>query len=61
MVCWELTEFTVDTYTIGSDTFTMDFTLTIDLLQFNSAHGKCKILVKEVVMPKIIKDSERWN
>ena len=48
---WELTKFIDGTYTIDSEILFMGSTLTIDLLQFNSAHGKCEISVEEGVMP----------
>ena len=58
---WELTGFTHGTYTVDSDIFAMGSDLIIDLLNFNSALGKCKLLVRGEAKKRIMEGSEDWT
>ena len=61
LVHWELSGFTHGTYTIDSDIFAMGSKLMVDLINFKSATGKCKILVREEVLGKVMEGSESWS
>ncbi|KAL7548740.1 hypothetical protein ACHAWF_017202 [Thalassiosira exigua] len=61
LVYWELSGFTSGTYTIDSDIFAMGSKLMVDLINFKSATGKCKILVREEVLGKVMEGSESWT
>ena len=61
LVYWEKKGITDGTYTIDSDIFAMGSSMTIDLLNFNSAKGKCKILLREQVLGNIMNGSESWS
>ncbi|EJK44802.1 hypothetical protein THAOC_36628 [Thalassiosira oceanica] len=61
LVYWEKKGFTAGTLTIDSDIYAMGSKLTIDLVNYNSAKGKCKILVRSEVQKKIMVGSENWS
>ena len=61
LVHWELTGFMHGTYTIDSDLYVMGCNMVIDLLNFGSAQGACKILIREQVQGKIMPGSELWS
>ena len=61
LIHWENIGFTDGTYTTDSDIFAMGSSMVIDLLNFNSAHGKCKILLREDVQSRIMEGSEDWD
>ena len=54
LVYWELIGFTDGTYTVDSDIFAMGSNLVIDLLNFNSARGNCKLLIRDEVLYRIM-------
>ena len=46
LVYWEITGFTDGTLTIDSDIFAMGSSMVVDLVNYNSANGKCKVLLR---------------
>ena len=52
---------TQGTYTVDSDIFAMGSDLVIDLMNFNSTLGKCKILIRGEVQHRITEGSENWT
>ena len=61
LVHWERIGFTQGTYTIDSDIFVMGSNLVVDLLNFKSADGKCKIIVRDQVLSNILPEGYDWN
>ena len=61
LVYWELIGFTDGTYTVDSDMFAMGSKLIIDLLNFNSARGNCKLLIRDEVLYRIMEGSKDWT
>ena len=54
LVYWEMIGFTDGTYTVDSDIFAMGSNLVVDLLNFNSARGNCKLLIRDEVLYRIM-------
>lgn len=61
LVHWELSDFTQGTMTTDSDIFAMGSKIFIDLLNFSSANGKCKIVVRDDVLPKVLPGEYPWT
>lgn len=61
LVHWELSGFTDGTYTIDSDIFAMGSKMVIDLVNFNSANGKCVVLLRQEVQRRVMEGSEKWS
>jgi len=55
---WEMIGFTDGTYTVDSDIFAMGSNLVVDLLNFKSASGNCKLLIRDEVMHRIMECSK---
>ena len=60
LVFWELTKFTNGTYTIDSDIFAIGSNMMIDLINFRSLKGKCKILLRHKVLKNVMAGSKNW-
>ena len=61
LVHWENIGFTDGTFTIDSDIWAMGSSMMIDLLNFHSAKGKCKILIRKKVQGRIMTGSADWS
>ena len=60
LVFWELTRFNDGTYTIDSDIFAIGSNMMIDLINFRSAKGNYKILLRHKVLGRFMEGSESW-
>lgn len=61
LVYWEKTGFTDGTLTIDSDIYAMGSQSMLDLVQYNSKDGNCKLLIRSEVQGKIMQGSENWT
>eukprot|EP00984_Skeletonema_dohrnii_P024318 scaffold13436_cov73-Skeletonema_dohrnii-CCMP3373.AAC.3 len=61
LVFWELSGFTGATITIDSDIWAMGSKVYVDLLDYNSAEGKCKVLERDDVKGNIMQGSSQWD
>ncbi|KAL7551313.1 hypothetical protein ACHAWF_014516 [Thalassiosira exigua] len=61
LVHWENIGFTDATYTTDSDIFAMGSNTMVDLLNFNSASGRCVILERSERIGRIMQGSSSWS